>query len=102
MTDYGTCRSCRAQVRWAKSASTGKPMPLDRSPDRGNVLIDANGRAHVFKDHGAAVAAVMESDRYGTETFMSHHATCPEGPAWKGKKRKDPDAPSEPVQESLL
>ncbi len=24
MSDFGTCRSCKRQIRWAKSAKTGK------------------------------------------------------------------------------
>lgn len=83
-------------------------MPLDESEDRGNVLVDANGKAHVFRDHGAALeAADADTETFGIvcATYISHHAEgqCPKGPAWRGKKRTDADAPDPaPAQGSLL
>lgn len=99
------CRSCKRPVHWSKTARTGSAMPLDRDPDRGNVLVDGNGRAHVFRDHDAAVAASEADDegRFGTETYISHHAEgqCPEGSKWKGKQRSDSDAPQAPTPEPV-
>lgn len=110
--EFSPCRSCRRQVRWAKTAKTGKPMPLDESPERGNVLLDAIGQAHVFKDRAAAMAAVEgRPEEFGVTdtTFISHHAEgqCPHGRAWQGKRRGDvdepkPPKPAKPVQESLI
>lgn len=96
--DYGICRSCRAQLRWVKSAKSGKPMPLDVSEDRGNVLVDGIGRAHVFRDADAARAAALADEQtFGVEPvrFISHHAEgqCTKGREWQGKRRGDSDAP---------
>lgn len=83
-------------------------MPLDESADRGNVLIDEMGRAHVFRDNQAAREALdAEPERWSVSIFISHHAEgqCPQGRAWQGKKRTDrdaPQAPPEPAQGSLL
>lgn len=105
MPDSAPCRSCRRPVFWAKTAATGKPMPLDEDDERGNVILDCAGRAHVFRDRAAALAAAeADEERFGivSTTYISHHAEgqCPKGPAWRGKKRTDPDAPA-PVQEAL-
>lgn len=80
--DYGSCRSCRAQIAWARSAKTGKPMPLDPEPDeeRGNVLVDGQSRAHVFKDAAAAAAyqeATPDSELASSGKYLSHFVTCP-------------------------
>lgn len=95
------CRSCRRLVFWAKSATSGKPMPLDLEPARGNVLVDAIGRSHVFRNHAQALATAEHDAGNGapigfdTETYISHHADgqCPKGREWQGKRRSDPDAP---------
>jgi len=107
--NHAPCRSCRRQVLWTKSAATGKPMPLDRDDEHGNVVLDGSGRAHVFRNNEAARAAIdtapesVALDCSG-RVYISHHAEgqCPQGRAWQGKKRTDPDAPKAPVQESLL
>lgn len=92
-TKVGHCRSCRRQVLWAKTVKTGSPMPLDEDADRGNVVLDHIGRAEVFANHEAALAA-MEGrlDIPIGETYISHHAAgqCPQGPAWQGRSRQDP------------
>jgi hypothetical protein len=92
--DYGTCRSCRVQVLWARSASTGKPMPLDAEGDeeRGNVLVDGQGRAHVFRN--AQVAAAYqeehpEADVATSSRYMAHHATCPNRERHRGNARQE-------------
>jgi len=77
-------------------------MPLDREPDeeRGNVLVDGLGRAYTFRNAAAALAyqeGNPESDLAGSCRHMLHHATCPAGPAWKGKRRGDADAPAQTV-----
>lgn len=103
------CRSCHRVVYWARTAKSGKPMPLDESVERGNVLVDGLGKAHVFAGNAAAHAA-MEADfqTFGVgTTWISHHAEgqCPQGREWQGKRRGDADAPAaapEPAQGSLL
>jgi hypothetical protein len=79
-------------------------MPLEEDSERGNVLIDDMGKAHAFKDHDAAVAEQAENEeRYSVATFISHHAVCPEGQAWRAKRaaKPKPAAPPDP-QGSLL
>jgi hypothetical protein len=98
--DHGPCRSCRQLVVWATSAKTGKAMPLNPEPDeeRGNVLVDGNGRAFTFRNAAAANAyqeQFPESDLVGSSRYLPHHASCPQGPAWQGKHRGDADAPAQ-------
>jgi hypothetical protein len=79
-------------------------MPLDESPEQGNVLIDDMNRAHVYRDHAAAVTELArDPDRYSAVTYLPHHATCAQGAGWRGKQRGDRDAPRpEPAQGQLL
>jgi hypothetical protein len=70
-----TCSSCRAPIFWAKSASTGKPMPIDAEPvDNGNLAIDA-GKAFLLN---AEQRAAYRGPRY-----RSHHASCPDAAKWR-------------------
>jgi hypothetical protein len=67
------CRSCNAQIIWAKTR-TGKNMPIDYEPSpKGNVTI-RNGIATV---HNAPVPGGR----------MAHHATCIHGADWKAPIR---------------
>lgn len=100
-TNSGRCRSCGQVVRWAKSATSGKPMPLNPDEDlkRGNVLLDYRGVAFAFADRQAALAAAEQDELLYDDTFLSHHATCPHRAA-----RRPGDAPPvvAPVQELLF
>jgi hypothetical protein len=99
--DFGTCRSCKASVRWARSVSTGKSMPLQEAADTGNVVVDGLGRAHVFKDHAAAVQA-MENDEFPLGvTFIAHHAVCPDRGRWSRAPSRQ-DAKGQPEAETLF
>jgi len=51
-----TCKSCGAQIVWAKTAS-GRAMPLDARPER-RVVLDGG------------VARVVDA-------YVAHWATCP-------------------------
>lgn len=67
----GTCRSCDAEITWARTAA-GKAMPLDRLPDpNGNVVL-RDGVAIVL---GPLERAIAEEE--GETLRMPHHATCP-------------------------
>lgn len=66
------CTACNAPIRFARTAATGKPMPLDWAPDRsGNVVVRGNvalvltGRQALGRDPAPA----------GTR-YMPHFATC--------------------------
>lgn len=102
--DTGRCGQCGQVIYWAIAYTSGKKMPLDPAPDEraGNVLVDAAGRAHAFKDHSAADAArrVPGAALAGADALTSHHWTCRArgGPG----ERPRPKARPEPAQDSLF
>lgn len=56
------CRSCHAEIIWAKTES-GKAMPLDAKPEKRFILFpgpDGN-----------------EDEAVAVDTYVSHFATCP-------------------------
>lgn len=55
------CRSCGAEIRWAKSEQ-GKAMPLDAEPEKRIVLDEVEGRDPI----GRVVTV-----------YTSHFVTCP-------------------------
>jgi hypothetical protein len=64
-------------------------MPLEEDLEGGNVVVCADGRAHAFPSHGAALAGMErldDADRTGT--YLSHHARCPTGESWQGRHRQ--------------
>jgi len=70
-----TCRSCDAEIRWAKTAA-GKVIPIDAEPvPNGNIQLGYVG--------GYMVAIVVNADdalaaqAAGEELYLSHFATCP-------------------------
>jgi hypothetical protein len=64
--DRSRCRTCGAAIRWAPSARTGKPMPLDAQPtSAGTFVITATGHA--------AYSPGTPEPRY-----RSHFSTCPD------------------------
>ena len=74
MRANGRCKSCQAQIRWAKTV-TGKSMPIDPlAADNGNIWVvqfsDGNPIVEVAATPDAVPAA--EALRY-----TSHFATCP-------------------------
>lgn len=79
------CRSCGAEIFWATS-STGKAMPLNAKPDpMGNVRVygaPATRSAVVLAGHRLTLARGAN----GPPLYMPHHATCPQGQAWRKKK----------------
>lgn len=83
------CQTCRAPVRFAENAKTGKKLILDAVPDveRGNTSIQEDGRACV---HGRDEAQ-RRRDR-GDRLYVSHWATCPDRQGWR-EKRKTPAKP---------
>ena len=75
------CRSCGAEIRWARTEK-GKRIPLDDEPTvKGNVTIARQGD-HVI----ASVLGPMEAEiarQEGRTLYLPHHASCPQGDAWK-------------------
>jgi hypothetical protein len=69
----GNCRSCGAELVWAKKAD-GKPTPLEAcAPSDGNIHINQAGFAVV--------------GRKGSGPYISHFAKCPQRDQWKGGGR---------------
>lgn len=67
------CRSCQAEIIWAKTPR-GKSIPLDAQPTTdGNVMV-ADGVAHVLAPDQLAVSLDLYSP---DERFTSHFASCP-------------------------
>jgi hypothetical protein len=66
------CRSCGAEIRWARMSS-GRAMPLDLEPSpAGTVaLVDDEHAETLSRD-----AAELEREA-GRELYVSHFATCP-------------------------
>lgn len=78
------CRSCDAEIFWATSQS-GKAMPLNAKPDPfGNVKI--YGRPAACSAVVLAGSDLEAARADGVRLFMPHHATCPQGGAWRKKK----------------
>jgi hypothetical protein len=77
------CRSCGAEIVWA-TTEAGKAMPLDAAPTvEGNVAVTG-----AEKPVATVLAGLFleEARSAGRELFMPHHATCPQGRAWRKKK----------------
>lgn len=71
------CRSCRAPIVWAKSASTGKAMLFDAVPvDAGDwQFVDGQARRIAPGEH-------VDPER----RFTCHFATCPQADEWRGAR----------------
>lgn len=73
---------------WARNITTGRMMILDAAMnlDRGNVEVDVTGHepiCRVLDQDGRAAARAA-----GSALYLSHHATCPDGPAWKRPRKR--------------
>lgn len=83
------CRSCGAEIVWARS-QLGKRIPLDAEPTAdGNVILRPDGAAIVLSGAGLAEARANRSGRVGT-LHRSHFATCPQAGEWRKKPRPKP------------
>lgn len=79
---WSHCRSCGARIYWVVTEG-GAAMPVDADPvPGGNVVIRRHGIRYV-----GHVLRRDESPPPGVERRMPHHATCPDGAAWKGAHR---------------
>lgn len=67
------CKSCKAEILWAESSLTGRPMPLDPKPvDPGEKVIGfavVDGKAHRYTHVDKAAARLC---------YVSHFSTCPQ------------------------
>lgn len=83
------CRSCRKPVIWVVVAKTGIRMPLDATPTPdGLVVLDGpQGTARALK----------KGEEYAGLRYTSHHATCPDGSAWRGQRVPPSAGPGAPA-----
>jgi hypothetical protein len=67
-------------VIWVRVAKSGVRMPLDATPTQdGLVVLDGpQGTARALK----------KGESYEGLRYASHHATCPDGSAWRGQIRE--------------
>ena len=74
-----TCRGCGAEVRWIKSAKSGKPMICDaalvisKGDNPREVLITPDGR-------------YLRNPKEGAQGYIDHHATCPNANDFRSKE----------------
>jgi hypothetical protein len=75
------CGSCGAQITWTSNVVSGKRMPVDAKPvvDGNVILLSGNDGPESRVLTKAQLAARPSS----AGLFKSHHATCPDGPAWR-------------------
>lgn len=74
MPSNGICSLCDAEILWARSSKTGRPMPIDPAPsDDGNLAI--------YKDHTGRINARVLKAGEEPESYekrgKAHFATCP-------------------------
>jgi len=75
------CRSCGAEIRWARTVK-GKAIPLDQDPTvTGNVLLVHGPGSPTAEVLGPLEADAARAD--GRTLYMPLHASCPQGTAWK-------------------
>ena len=72
-----TCRSCGADIIWARTVPGGKLMPVNVEPsERGNLVL--TGDSTIGFD-----VSVMDRKDDGHEYYLSHYATCPQAGQWR-------------------
>lgn len=69
-----TCRSCGAEIEWARFSSGGKRVPLDPPGDEpGNLVV-------LGRQAGLPIVTVVAA---GLGDRTSHFATCPDNNQWR-------------------
>jgi hypothetical protein len=72
------CRSCGAEIIWAKTIKN-RAIPLDAEPNpTGNVVLSDEGTALVYNSPEAIAPRYESYPRY-----LSHFATCPDHEQWR-------------------
>lgn len=89
VTEPTECRSCGADVLWARWAESGKRMPVDAVAD--NRPVEKGGGKLVLTLHGGEFGELLighwkkELHGYGRNRYTSHFATCPNADAHRSK-----------------
>ena len=73
-----TCRSCGADIIWAKTV-TDKRMPVNDEPS-------GNGNLHLLGGLGYSVQICSEPV-CDEPHYLSHYATCPQADSWRARRR---------------
>lgn len=83
-----TCDSCGAEIIFANSGSTGKPMPIDAEPVAagGNIRLEERDRPLPPLAHVVGATIDMLTDDDGTR-YRSHFVTCPNADEWRSRGR---------------
>lgn len=76
------CKSCRAEIVWAKTVAKGELMPINPTPTpNGNVVLhEQSGNLYaavVAKNKRAAMAEA------GYPMYLSHLVDCPHAHEWR-------------------
>lgn len=88
----GTCRSCKASIRWAHT-DKGKRIPLNPDPDfaKGNMILLPFNGGELAVNKAALDELTWEAIlEHHVERFVSHFATCP-----NARRHRQPKAPSQ-------
>lgn len=78
-----TCRSCNAPIIWA-TTDRGVSMPVDRDPVAGGNVQLTPHESRPGQHRAKVVTPRLTFGR--TDLRMPHHASCPQGRAWKRKR----------------
>jgi hypothetical protein len=85
MPSNGICDLCDAEILWARTAKTGKPMPIDPAPC-------ADGNVAVYRDHTGRINARVLKKGEEPESYekrgKAHFATCPKYPQVMAARRQ--------------
>lgn len=82
-----TCDSCGADILFANSATTGKPMPIDALPvTDGNIRLEQRARPMPPLAYVCGATLDMLADDDGTR-YKAHFATCPNADEWRRRGR---------------
>src|SRR5687768_11927283 len=92
----GNCRTCDAPIRWVRSQTSGKLMPVDPEPaERGSIVKVGMGT------DGVAIVAYLRKgqlDEFDDRPrYVSHFATCPD--ADEHRHASVPAAVSQPTDD---
>lgn len=72
------CRSCKAEVVFARHYMTGRAQPLELDPG-GAFVLTGDGGYEPFQP-------LIRPDHRELPRYASHFATCPEADGWRGSR----------------
>lgn len=81
------CKSCGEEILWGRLTGSDRRIPLDVPGPQtaGNIV-----RVGAARDSGGPViryATKADPAPAGAETYISHHATCPDADSWRQRSR---------------